>query len=92
MTDVAKLQARIDAALTNPETGRPWMYSSPYLGSIAVGLQDRLKKTAREGGLDAMMDEFDRLRQVEDEHQLRIALAQVLFNDPVRQELGIRLP
>ena len=90
--DVGKIQARIDAALIDPQSRLNWWYSSPYLSSLAVDLQDKLRKAADEGGLEAMLDEFDRLAQVEDSDRLRIALAQVLFNDPVRQRLGLRLP
>jgi len=90
--DQNQLQARIDAALIDRQSGRAWVYSSPYLSSLAADLQDKLRKAAESGGLEAMLDEFDRLAQAENSDRLRIALAQVLFNDPTRQRLGLRLP
>jgi hypothetical protein len=90
--DLGKLQERIDAALINPETGRAWMHFSPYLSSVALDLQEKLERAAETGGLEALMDEFDRLRRSEDPHRLRVALATVLFHHPARIELGLRVP
>ena len=90
--DIGRLQARINASLINPETGKAWMRFSPYLSVVALDLQDKLERAAKDGGLETLMDEFDRLRQSEDPDRLRIALATVLFNNPVRAGLGLRLP
>jgi hypothetical protein len=90
--DLEKLQGRIDAALVNPETGRPWIHFSPYLSSIAVGFQDKLEEALKKGGLEALLDEFERLLQSEDPYRLRVALATVLFYDGARAELGLRVP
>jgi hypothetical protein len=92
MPDTEKLQARIDASLLDPETGRPWVRFSPYLSSMAIDLQDKLEQARKNGGFDSMMDEFDRLLQSEDRNRLRAALATVLFRDPLRAKLGLRIP
>jgi len=90
--DTDRLQARIDAALINPETGQAWTRFSPYLGVVALDLQDKLERAGTEGDLEALLDEFDRLKISEDPHRLRVALATVLFNSPVRAQLGLRVP
>lgn len=90
--DTTRLQARIDALLINPATGKAWQRFSPYLGVVALDLQEKLEQAGKDGGLDALLNEFDKLRLSEDLHQLRIALANVLHNNADRVQLGLRVP
>jgi hypothetical protein len=90
--DKRELQERIDAALINPETGRPWQRYSPYLSTVANDLQIELESAGRDGGLEGILDRFDGLLSVADPFLLRVALATVLYHHPLRETLGLRVP
>jgi hypothetical protein len=92
MMDARQLQSRMDEALVNPDTGKPWLKYSPYLSSVGIHLQERLEAAAKEGGLEAMLDEYDRLNATEDPAHLRMALTTVLHHYLEAEELGVRLP
>jgi hypothetical protein len=90
--DAAALQARIDAALRDPLTGAPKLRFTPYLLVVATELQDKLEAASRQGGVPAILDEFERLLQHENPQLLRRALANVLFYHPQAAALGLRVP
>jgi len=86
------IQARVDEALIDPRTGKPWHRFSPYLTSVAIPLQERLESSAKAGGLDALMDEFERLLPHEEPFSLRLALMAVLSEHPLARQAGVKLP
>lgn len=86
-----RLQARIDAALreTPEETSRTRF--SPYLHR-SDDLGEQLMQAARDGGIEAALDVFDRLRDSEDPGRLRHALITFLVDFPEVYQSGLRVP
>lgn len=81
-------QRRIDAALRElPEESAGGF--SDYRDT-AIGLTRLLMAAARRGGVDAALDELDRLRGSEDPGRLRRALQEFVTHDPAAA--GLRVP
>lgn len=92
---VKALQARIDRVLHEPLSEAGTSAFSSYMPGASTGLQDALLASTSAGhlaGLEAMLDEFDRLRPMVDAGALRHALSVVLTDHPAVAELGLRLP
>jgi len=86
-----RLQSWIDAALREtPEETSATLFS-PYLHDSS-DLVAKMKQAARENGLEAAFDLFDRLRASEDLGRLRYALLQFLIDSPERAEAGLHVP
>jgi hypothetical protein len=89
MASIEELQRRIDAALlSDPAAPRTF---SEYRDS-ADDLIDRLWSAARDGGVQAALDEFDRLRGSEDPRRLQHALTQFVAHYPEASKAGLRVP
>jgi len=86
-----RLQARIDAALREtPEEASRTRFSA-YLDDSG-DLVAAMMQAARERGLEAALDLFDRLRESEDPGKLRHALMRFLVDSPEASEAGLRVP
>jgi hypothetical protein len=92
---VQKLQERINSALrTRPEDVAGSNFS-PYMPNSASQLTRRLTQAAGAGGIEgveAVMDEFERLVEHEDLARAQYALMSFLTNHPVATRLRLRVP
>jgi hypothetical protein len=89
MASVDELQRRIDTALrADPHEARTF---SEYRDSTDDVL-DRLWAAAQDGGVEAALDEFDRLRSRENPGRLRHALMQFIAQHPDAAKAGLRVP
>ena len=82
-------QQRIDSALRElPEESATNRFSD--YRDTAIDITRRLMAAARQGGVDAALDEFDRLRESEDHGRLRRALQEFVTHDPAAA--GLQVP
>ncbi len=86
-----RLQARINAALQETREETPASRFSPYLQDSG-GVVASMMEAARDGGVEAALDLFDRLRASEDLGLLRHALMRFLVEHPAAGKLGLRIP
>ena len=92
---VQKIQQRIDSALRESPKDRRESRFSPYIAESKLDLENQLMSAASSVGLDgveAALDEFDRLAAKEDGGRLRHALMIFLTHDSRVAKLGLRIP
>lgn len=92
---VQKIQQRIDSFLRESPKDRRESRFSPYIAERKPDLENQLMSAASSGGLDgveAALDEFDRLAAKEDVGRLRQALLIFLTHDSRVSKLGLRIP
>ena len=95
VTLIQKLQARIDAALHEDVAAIAKSDFSDYIPNSSSGLTRRLMQAAQSGGLagiNAALDEFERLAEREDLPRLQHALMIFLTQHPAVAEFGLRVP
>jgi len=92
---ISRLQERINLALREtPEDRRKSNYSD-YRPDNIPKIVDGLMQAAVQGGaegIEAALDEFDRLTEREDKIRAQRALMQFLLHHPAATELGLRVP
>ncbi len=92
---IRELQERINAALREtPEDLRSSDFSD-YKPDHTPALLDELTQAAELGGIagiEAALDEFERLMKREDPNRMRHALMLFLMHHPDSGELGLRIP
>lgn len=89
--DLTELQSRVDAALREtPEEEEAELFSD--YAEPADDLTQRLMEAARAGGVEAALDEHDRLRGSEKVRRLQRALMEFITHDPLAHEAGLRVP
>ncbi len=98
-TRVQKIQQRIDSALRESPQDRLQSRFSPYIADSKPDLENQLASAAAsssssEGldGVEAVLDEFERLATKEDNGRLRHALLIYLTHDSRVAKLGLRVP
>jgi hypothetical protein len=92
---VARLQRRINEALHEDLEATAESNFSEYMPDSATPLTERLVQAAQQRGVEGMeaaLDEFDRLKQSEDLARLQHALMLFLSEHPAATELGLRIP
>ena len=92
---IQNLQARIDSALRESPEERASTNFSPYLPDRGVEIEDALVRAAAPGGIEgieAALDEFDRLAPSVGRVQAQYALQLFLAHQPDVHRLGLRLP
>jgi len=90
-----KIQQRIDSLLRESPKDRLETRFSPYIAEMEPDLENQLMSAASSGGMDgieAALDQFDRLAANEDRGRLRHALLIVLTHNSEVARLGIRIP
>jgi|SRR5215211_1690889 len=90
-----KIQQRIDSLLRESPKDRLETRFSPYIAEMEPDLENQLMSAASSGGMDgieAALDQFDRLAANEDRGRLRHALLMVLTHNSEVARLGIRIP
>lgn len=90
-----KIQQRIDSVLRESPKDRLESQFSPFIAEIKPDLENQLMSAASSGGLDgveAALDEFDRLAAKEDRGRLRHALLIFLTHDSEVAKLGLSIP
>jgi hypothetical protein len=92
------IQQRIDSALRESPQDRLQSRFSPYIADSKPDLENQLASAAAaspsEGldGVEAVLDEFERLATREDPGRLRHALLIYLTHDSQVAKLGLRVP
>ena len=92
---VAKVQERINEALHEDLEATAESSFSEYMPDTATPLTEQLARAAQQKGVEGMeaaLDEFDRLKQSEDLARLQHALMLFLSEHPAATELGLRIP
>lgn len=92
---IQKIQQRIDSALRESPKDRQESRFSPYITESKPDLENQLMSAASPEGLDgveAALDEFDRLAAKEDGGRLRHALMIFLTHDSRVDKIGLRIP
>ena len=92
---VGRLQERINEALREDLEATAESDFSEYIPDTATPLTQRLAQVAQQRGIEGMeaaLDEFDRLRQSEDLARLQHALMLFLSEHPAATQLGLRIP
>jgi hypothetical protein len=92
---VASLQKRINEALHEDLEATAESDFSEYMPDTTTPLTQRLSQAAQQRGIEGMeaaLDEFDRLKQSEDLARLQHALMLFLSEHPAATELGLRIP
>lgn len=92
---IQKLQERINAALRESPEDRLESTFSDYIPDNSPILAQELAQAAEPGGpegIEAALDEFDRLREKEDVLRMKHALMLFLMHHPTVGELGLRIP
>ncbi len=92
---IQKIQQRIDSALRESLEDRRQSRFSPYIAERKPDLENQLMSGAsRDGleGVEAVLDEFDRLAAKEDPGRLRHALMIFLTHDSRVAKLGLHIP
>lgn len=92
---IQKIQQRIDSALRESPKDRRESRFSPYIAESKPDLENQLMSAASSEGLDgveAALDEFDRLAAKEDGGRLRHALMIFLTHDSRVDKIGLRIP
>ena len=92
---VGRLQERINEALREDLEATAESSFSEYMPDTATPLTQRLTQAAQQKGVEGMeaaLDEFDRLKQSEDLARLQHALMLFLSEHPAATELGLRIP
>lgn len=92
---VQKIQQRIDSALRESPQDRLQSRFSPYIAENKPDLGNQLTSAASSEGLDgveAVLDEFERLAAKEDRGRLNHALLIFLTHDSRVARLGLRVP
>ena len=92
---VGRLQERINEALREDLEATAESDFSEYIPDTATPLTQRLAMVAQQKGVEGMeaaLDEFDRLKQSEDLARLQHALMLFLSEHPAATELGLRVP
>jgi hypothetical protein len=90
-----KIQQRIDSVLRESPKDRRESRFSQYIAESKPDLENKLMSAASFGGLEgveAALDEFDRLASKEDRGRLRHALLIFLTHDSRVAKLGLRIP
>ncbi len=90
-----KTQQRIDSALRESPQDRRGSRFSPYTAESKPDLENQLTSAASHEGLEgveAVLDEFERLASREDPNRLRHALLVFLTHDSRVAKLGLRVP
>jgi hypothetical protein len=89
------IQARIDAALSEPVDEAARSRFSSYMPGGSTDLQSALwtkPVTGEVEDVEAILDRYDQLKGTDDPVRLRHALSAVLTNHPTVGTLGLRLP
>ena len=93
---VGRLQERINKALREDLEATAESDFSEYIPDTATSLTRRLTQAAAQQrgieGMEAALDEFDRLKQSEDLARLQHALLLFLTQHPAATQLGLRIP
>lgn len=92
---VGRLQERINEALREDLGATAESDFSEYMPDTATPLTQRLAQAAQQRGVEGMeaaLDEFDRLKQSEDLARLQHALMLFLSEHPAATQLGLRIP
>jgi hypothetical protein len=92
---IRRLQARVNAALQETPENRAVTDFSEYIPDHWPALTDRLNQAAMSNdlnGLEAALDEFDRLALREDRVRLQHALMVFLTEHPAAAGFGINIP
>ena len=92
---VGRLQERINQALREDLEATAESDFSEYIPDTATPLTERLAQVAQQRGVEGMeaaLDEFDRLKQSEDLARLQHALMLFLSEHPAATQLGLRIP
>ena len=92
---VGRLQERINEALREDLEATAESDFSEYMPDTATPLTERLARVAQQRGVEGMeaaLDEFDRLKQSEDLARLQHALMLFLSEHPAATQLGLRIP
>ena len=90
-----KIQQRINSVLRESPQDRLESRFSPFIGGTKPDFENQLMSAASSGGLDgieAALNEFDRLAVTEDRGRLRHALLVILTHDPQVAKLGLHIP
>lgn len=90
-----KIQQRIDSVLRESPKDRLESRFSPFIAEVEPDLENQLMSAASPGGIDgveAALDEFDRLAANEDSGRLRHALLIFLTHNSDVATLGLRIP
>jgi hypothetical protein len=93
-----KIQHRIDSALRESPQDRLQSRFSPYIADSKPDLDNQLASAAAASpseeldGVEAVLDEFERLATKEDRGRLRYALLVFLAHDSRVAKLGLRVP
>ena len=91
---IRRLQERLDEALRDDVEARGKSNFSDYIPAASTSVTDRLHRIARDKGiegLEAALDEFERLRHEEDLPRLQHALMVFLSQHPAAAQLGLRI-
>lgn len=94
-SQVQLLQARINEALSETPEGRAGSKFSPYLPNPGVEMAGNLMRAAECGGaegIEAALDEFDRLLTGGDRLLARYSLLLFLTHHPEVAKLGLHIP
>ncbi len=93
---IQKVQQRIDSVLRESPKDRRESRFSPYIAESKPDLENKLMSAASSSGglegIEAALDEFDRLASKEDRGRLRHALLIFLTHDSRVAKLGLRIP
>jgi hypothetical protein len=92
---VGRLQERINEALREDLEATAESDFSEYMPDTATPLTERLAQVAQQRGVEGMeaaLDEFDRLKRSEDLARLQHALMLFLSEHPAATQLGLRIP
>lgn len=95
MIRTQEFQARINSALRGSAEDRAKSRFSEFVSDLGPDFESRLMQAASAGGtggIEAAMDEFDRLVTREDPVRLRHALLVFLTHHPDVQKSGLRIP
>lgn len=90
-----KIQQRIDSVLRESPKDRQDSRFSPFIAEMRPDFENQLMSAASSGGLDgieAALDEFDRLAANEDHGRLMHALLVFLTHNSEVAKLGLRVP
>ena len=91
---IRRLQERLDEALRDDVEARGKSNFSDYIPAASTSVTDRLHRIAQDKGiegLEAALDEFERLRHEEDLPRLQHALMVFLSQHPAAAQLGLRI-
>ena len=91
---IGRLQQRLDEALRDDVEARQESDFSDYVPAASTSVTQRLHQAAQDKGiegLEAALDEFDRLRDQVDLPRLQHALMVFLSQHPAAARLGLRI-